>query len=174
FSTAGTQPTVVSILPVPDTLGEGGWMLKSVSSAPEGEPERRSSSSYQVALMPMPGKIIAGKDVMLHFQVRDAKGKPITDLEPYLGAMGHAVLLSSDTKVYLHTHPMEGGTDHGSMDHGTMKSDSGAGAATEHGPNVIFHTNFPSAGYYKVWGQFQHRGKIVTAPFVLKVEEGAA
>jgi hypothetical protein len=33
----------------------------------------------------------------------------------------------------------------------------------------MFHTNFPTAGMYKVWGQFRHNNKIITAPFVLNV-----
>jgi hypothetical protein len=34
---------------------------------------------------------------------------------------------------------------------------------------VMFHTQFPSAGVYKVWGQFQVDGKVITAPFVVQV-----
>jgi hypothetical protein len=176
FSTAGAQPTPTQLVSVHDTTGAGGWMIRQTSARPEGEPEAEGGATYQVALMPMPMKVTSNTDVMLHFQVRDANGKPVKDLEPYLGALGHAVLLSSDTKVYLHTHPMEGGMegmdhggmDHGKMDHGTMEHSH----PTTGGPDVIFHTNFPSAGFYKVWGQFQHRGKIITAPFVLSVEAG--
>ena len=40
------------------------------------------------------------------------------------------------------------------------------------GPDVMFHTNFPKAGLYKTWGQFMHKGKIITAAFVVNV--GAA
>jgi hypothetical protein len=172
FATEGAEPTPTQILPVQDTVSGGGWIVREVSARPEGEPEAEGGDSYQVALMPMPMKLTPEADVMLHFQVRDASGKPVNDLEPYLGALGHAVLLSSDTKVYLHTHPMEGGMegmDHARMDHGAM----GHSHPTTGGPDVIFHTNFPSAGFYKVWGQFQHRGKIITAPFVLKVEAGS-
>ncbi len=123
----------------------------------------------------MPGKIRAGKDVMLHFQVRDAAGKPVTGLEPYLGAMGHAVLLSSDTKSYLHTHPMDShGDAHGSMDHGAHDATAGAAGSTQvsagSGSDVMFHTNFPHPGLYKAWGQFQHKGKIITAAFVLNID----
>jgi hypothetical protein len=177
FATDGTQPTPTQIFPVHDTAGAGGWIVRETAARPEGEPEAAGEASYQVALMPMPIKLTPNTDVMLHFQVREANGKPVNDLEPYLGALGHAVLLSSDTKVYLHTHPMEGGMegmDHGGMDHGKMDhGKSGHSHPTTGGPDVIFHTNFPSAGFYKVWGQFQHRGKIITAPFVLKVEAGS-
>ncbi|MBS1914392.1 MAG: hypothetical protein JST22_20555 [Bacteroidetes bacterium] len=170
-----------------DTIGEGGWMVRGVASKPEGMPDEKGGAEYRVALMPMPMKLVAGKDAMLHFQIRDAQGKPVKGLEPYLGAMGHAVLLSADTRTYLHTHPMEPGADHGGMHHegeehaavrNGMTPGHGHGAATmdeDEAPKtpvseVIFHTNFPSPGLYKVWGQFQHMGRIITASFVLNVE----
>lgn len=146
---------------------EDTWIVKTSRSAPEGEMPAADASQYQVALMPMPAKFVAGEDVMLHFQVRDASGKPLDKLQPYLGAMGHCVILNEDPKTYLHTHPMEmeesvtGGDshgEHGASDHGTAGSD------------VMFHTNFPNAGKYKVWGQFQHNDRIITAAFVVNVE----
>lgn len=165
FTTAGTDANTEASL-VADRSGESGWMLRQTVSRPEGEPDAKGSREYQVAMMPMPSTIVAGKDVVLHFQVRDANGEPVNDLEPYLGALGHAVILSSDTKEYLHAHPMDAameGMDHASEGHG------GAGAAAAGGGDVIFHTNFPAAGLYKAWGQFQHKGKIITAAFVLQV-----
>lgn len=189
FATAGA-PAAASAALVADSLGDSPWIVKQTISRPEGEPEATGGTAYQVALMPMPGKIAAGQDVMLHFQVRDKSGKPLAALEPYLGAMGHAVILSSDAKIYLHTHPMDGegheGMDHGS--HGAAPATSGgaagagvsgAGAASTIGDegdakkkpssDVIFHTNFPTPGLYKVWGQFQHKGRIITAAYVLNV-----
>jgi hypothetical protein len=155
-------------------------MTRTVASHPEGDPAAAPGPTYEVAMMPMPMRLVAGHDAMLHFQVRDGSGKPLTDLQPYLGAMGHAVILSSDTRIYLHAHPMEGGTE--SMNHEGMKHDmpgmeSSTGKSdappASGGPDVIFHTNFPTPGLYKVWGQFQHRGKIITAPFVVSVAPGS-
>ena len=37
------------------------------------------------------------------------------------------------------------------------------GSAQSGGPDVMFHTNFPEPGLYKAWGQFKHRGQIITA-----------
>ncbi len=137
---------------------EGAWMTKRTQSAPEGEPDKLSGTEYEVALMPMPAKMETGKDMMLHFQVRDAQGKPV-QLQPYLGALGHLVLISGDAKTYLHTHPMgaEGHEGHG------------ASAAPQSASDVMFHTQFAKPGIYKAWGQFQHNNKIITAPFVLNV-----
>jgi len=174
FATGGNAASVAAPKLVPDKM-QGAWMTKKVVAHPEGEPEKKGGATYEIALMPMPMPLKAGQDSMLHFQVRDAKGKPIKDLQPYLGAMGHCVILSSDTKSYLHSHPMEGGMDEaGGMNHdmskmGEMKSTAPVKGG---GPDVMFHTNFPTAGLYKTWGQFMHKGKIITAPFVVNV--GAA
>jgi plastocyanin len=76
------------------------------------------------------------------------KGQPITDLAPYLGAMGHMVVLSEDAKQYLHVHPQE---------------------QAGHGPEVAFQTQFEQPGRYRVFFQFNHAGQVHTADFVLNV-----
>jgi hypothetical protein len=37
------------------------------------------------------------------------------------------------------------------------------------GPHISFRTGFPKPGLYKVWGQFQHKGKVIMANFILEV-----
>ncbi len=170
FATAGNVASVSQVSLTPDAM-KGPWMTKKVVAHPEGEPNAKGGATYEVALMPMPMPLLAGQDTMLHFQVRDANGQPIKDLQPYLGALGHCVILSQDTSKYLHSHPMEGGAEHdmskmGDMDMSKMNE---APAPKSGGPDVMFHTNFPVAGLYKTWGQFMHKGKIITAPFVVNV-----
>lgn len=92
----------------------------------------------------------AGKDFELNFKLTDAKTKePITDLEQYLGAVGHVVVLSQDTEQYLHVHPID---------------------EKARGPEAKFVTIFPDKGIYKIWAQFQRGGKIITVPFVVEVK----
>ncbi len=179
FATASAPAVAPPGVTAPDTM-QGAWMVKRVTSIPEGEPEFTGGDPYQVALMPMPSKLVAGEDAMLHFQVRDKDGTPLAEIEPYLGAMGHAVILSSDATTYLHTHPMDGDMDHSA--HGGGAPAAGAAkpapadakpAARNGAPDVMFHTNFPKPGLYKVWGQFQHKGRIITAPFVVTVAPAA-
>lgn len=165
---------------VADKPDAKGWITRAVVSHPEGQPDGINGATYEVALMPMPTKLVSGQDVMLHFQVRDAKGRPVKDLQPYLGTMGHMVVLSSDTNIYLHSHPMSGGMKHdenggmANMDMAGMDMKMKDSAAPKSGePDVVFHTNFPKAGIYKAWGQFRHQNKIITAPFVLNVGQGA-
>jgi hypothetical protein len=170
----GANPLPTSTQLVADTM-RSGWMTKTVAAHDEGFAPKPNARRYIVALMPMPSRIVAGRDVMLHFQVRDTSGKPLAKLEPYLGAQGHCVILSSDPQIYLHTHPMSGGHeghDMGGMSGMNMNGmDHGSSTQTSEqaGADVMFHTNFPKAGLYKVWGQFKHNGKIITAPFVVNV-----
>ncbi|TJY40913.1 copper-translocating P-type ATPase [Cohnella pontilimi] len=92
----------------------------------------------------------AGKDFELSYKLTDAATKePITDLQPYLGAVGHVVVLSKNTEQYLHVHPID---------------------ETAKGPDAKFATQFPDPGIYKVWAQFQRNGKVFTVPFVVQVE----
>ena len=50
------------------------------------------------------GELVAGRSSRLTLTVsRD--GRPVTDLEPYLGAYGHLVALRAGDLAYLHVHP---------------------------------------------------------------------
>lgn len=92
----------------------------------------------------------AGEDVTLTFNISDAQTKQgIGNLEPYLGAVGHVVILSADAEEYIHVHPLDE-------------------KAT--GPAAQFATSFPTSGIYKIWGQFQHEGKVFTVPFVVEIQ----
>ncbi|HZG74860.1 MAG TPA: hypothetical protein VEZ72_03290, partial [Paenibacillus sp.] len=73
----------------------------------------------------------------------------IADLEPYLGAIGHVVVLSEDGERYVHVH---------------AEADQGSG------PDAMFETTFQKAGLYKIWGQFQHRGDVFTVSYVVEVQ----
>lgn len=91
----------------------------------------------------------AGESGRFSFTIFDATGKPVADLQPYLGAMGHLVVLSSDGKEYVHAHPAEN------------KSSGGA---------VVFEAHFPHPGIYKGWGQFRISDTVHDVPFVFKIE----
>ncbi|MDT0184749.1 hypothetical protein Q9S36_31650 [Microbacterium sp. ARD31] len=77
-------------------------------------------------------------------------GRPVTDLEPYLGAFGHLVAIRAGDLGYLHVHPEEGAP----------------------GPGIDFATAFPEPATYRLFLDFQHRGAVRTAAFT--VESGGA
>ena len=93
---------------------------------------------------------IAGREQLLTFEVKDAAtGEAVTDLEPFLGAPGHLLIVGSDLLTAAHSHPVA----------------ELSGAA---GPDVVFQVLFPRAGVYRMWVQFQRAGRIVTAPFTVR------
>jgi uncharacterized membrane protein len=97
----------------------------------------------------------AGTHAMLMFRLTD-RGQPVTDLQTYMGAMGHCAIISQDTQMFLHCHPEQ-------LYPCTPDSRGG--------PTIAFHTLFPSAGRYKIWGQFQRDGRIIVADFVVDVRD---
>ncbi|HEX8631779.1 MAG TPA: hypothetical protein VF755_26770, partial [Catenuloplanes sp.] len=62
-------------------------------------------------------------------------GRPVTDLQPYLGAYGHLVALRDGDLAYLHVHP-DGAPGDG---------------RTAAGPDVTFYAEVPSAGTYRLY-----------------------
>jgi hypothetical protein len=88
-------------------------------------------------------------------------GQPVTDLENYLGALGHSVILKEATLEYIHTHP----EDAMSNDEHVMM---GHAMPTSTGPTIDFVTILPEAGTYKIFTQFQHQGRVITTDYVVK------
>ncbi len=93
----------------------------------------------------------------------ERSGQPITDLQQYLGALGHSVILKEGTLDFIHTHAGEGGMQ--GMEHGAIM-----GSASKTGPNIEFTTTFPEPGIYKIFTQFQHQEKITTTDYTINVK----
>jgi plastocyanin len=122
--------------------------------------------------------IRAGEELMLNFAVADSQtGAPVKDLEQYLGALAHFVIISEDSTDFLHVHPMEAkDTKQSEGDHADMKMTASkeGNASNARTPAVSAHTTFPRAGLFKLWAQFQRGGRVITVPFVVLVGEGGA
>jgi hypothetical protein len=101
------------------------------------------------------GDLVAGEHSMMKLRVtRD--GRPVTDLQPYLGAYGHLVALRGGDLAYLHVHP---------------DGEPGDGK-TESGPAVEFGAEVPSGGTYHLYLDFKHDGRVRTAQFQLDATAG--
>lgn len=122
---------------------------------------KRKVSSYEVALVTDP-KISPNTETSLAFNIT-LQGKKVTDLEPLLGAKGHCVIISEDTKNYLHTHP----ADHG--EESAQKSHASHSMLKTQDTTLLFHTRFPRAGAYKAWLQFKHQGQLHVADFTIRL-----
>ncbi|MET7423945.1 hypothetical protein [Dactylosporangium sp. NPDC005555] len=73
-------------------------------------------------------------------------GRPVTDLQPYLGAAGHLVAIAQQDLAYLHVHPKEPATG---------------------GPDVRFAVEGAAEGTHRLYFQFQHGGAVHTAEFTV-------
>src|SRR5215204_4976527 len=112
--------------------------------------------SYQIALNCEPEQLIANRNIKMTFEIKDANGKPISNLEPLMAAGGHCVIIDADGREFLHVHPAE---------------EVHEGINWRGGPSVSFLANFPKPGLYRAWGQFQHEGRLLTADFTFEVVE---
>jgi hypothetical protein len=139
FAATGAEPL---------TLGADLSVAGTISPS-EPLPESRTAEidGYTVSL---DGDLIPGANTMLTLNVSH-KGKPVTDLQPYLAAYGHLVALRAGDLAYLHVHP-----------DGTPED-----RTTQPGPNIVFHTTIPSAGTYHLFLDFQHDGVVRTAQFTV-------
>lgn len=104
---------------------------------------------FEISLNPAGGKWLTNNP--MHITATIKKGGKLLDVnafENYLGAKAHVVMVGLDDKTYEHVHP---DVHEGAFD---------------------LHTQFAKAGIYRLWLQFQTDGKVHTADFVLKAEEG--
>jgi hypothetical protein len=132
------------------TLGVDLAVPGDFQPAEYGQSRVSTVDGYEVRL---DGDLVPGKTAELTLTV-SKDGKPVTDLQPYLGAYGHLVALRGGDLAYLHVHP---------------DGEPGDGK-TEPGPTVTFYAEVPSAGAYRLFLDFQHGGEVRTAEFTLGTE----
>lgn len=127
-----------------DVFVPGAW---APTPAPRADVLTATVDGYTVELE---GDLVPGTDSDVTLRVsRD--GRPVTDLEPYLGAYGHLVALRHGDLAYLHVHP-EGHPGDG---------------ATRPGPDVSFGAAVPTGGTYALFLDFKHEGVVRTAAFTV-------
>ncbi|MDQ3019017.1 MAG: hypothetical protein M3R36_00350 [Bacteroidota bacterium] len=131
------------------------------------------TEGYSAVMTTDPSNLVANKSTEIVVKLTK-NGKDVTDLKNYLAALGHMVVISEDASMYLHVHPMEAEEKNAGHKHEEkkemkdMKMDSDK--ISKSGPNVVFHTNFPMPGIYKVFAQFNPGGKLITTNFVVNVK----
>ncbi len=76
------------------------------------------------------------------FTYESKNGKP----DPYLGALGHVVILDEAGEQFIHVHP-----------------------SSEE--ETVFETQFTEPGLYKVWGEFKFGDTVNVYPFMIEVTE---
>ena len=134
FTAAGAERT---------TLGTDITVPGAAAAEPLPAPVATSTTDgYDVAIS---SEVEEGDERALAFTVtRDAR--PV-QVEPYLGADGHLVVLRQGDLAYLHAHTEEG----------------------DGGP-IRFMVEYPSAGSYRMFLQFKDDGRVHTVAFTQEVE----
>lgn len=157
FLPLGGTPQVV-----PLTLLTAGAATDLAAGAARLTPDLqpRTAGDLRVSLTLPADGLAAGRDEKLLYHVSDARtGEPVTDLEPYLAAFGHTLVLSEDALHYVHAHPLE------------LLPDGGGSARG--GPDLTFKALLPKAGRYRLWTQLKRRGVVSTVAFTVDVASPA-
>jgi len=134
------------------------------------------------------GPLKANVPMDFKFSVEDKDGKPVTDMEPYMGMAGHAEFVSSDMSVFAHIHPA------GSASMAALKLANASpndtviieavgpdtpppavmpGMPMPEGPlkpEVSFPYGFPKAGDYRIFVQVKRAGQVETGVFDAHVQ----
>ncbi len=142
-------------MPLPVTISEdvsAGTGANYTPVALKSAENDKTFGDYQVSLS-FDQPPVSGKEVAMSFSLKQ-NSKPITDLEEYLGALGHSVILRENDLDFIHAHPMED----------VNRPQTG---------EVSFMVDFPEAGKYKVFTQFQRDGKVFTTDFVVPVTQNS-
>ena len=109
------------------------------------------------------GDAEAGGRSDLDFAFTDvATGRPVDDLQPYLAAAGHVVIMRADGTTFAH-------------EHAEVTDASGrpvfALPGQTFGPELDVHAEFPTAGTYQLWAQFRlGDGDVITVPFTVEAD----
>jgi hypothetical protein len=132
-----------------------------------------------------PGSLPSNKLTWFRFRVEDASGKPVENLEPYMGMAGHAEFVRSDFTVFAHVHP-DGSAPMAAVSlaqESLNKSSAATSSDTNSMPGmampgtppqskssaVSFPYGFPKPGVYRIFVQVKRNGQILTGVFDARV-----
>jgi hypothetical protein len=119
-----------------------------------------------------PSPVVENAEAGLRFAVTPPAGDTAS-LEPYLGMVGHAVVVRDDARVFIHLHPL------GTISVAAQQRLTSGQAPTtvSHAQHVVkartdtlyFPYAFPQPGNYTVWVQLKRGGRILTGAFPTQV-----
>jgi hypothetical protein len=118
---------------------------------------------YTVTLERTP-RIRALRPTFIKATVTDPQGRP-AQFTPYYGAIAHAIFFRSGSLDYFHTHVCGANTPGCTS---VVANTNLTGEATGDGKLTI-GVLLPVPGTWRLFLQFKSEGKVVTAPFTLKV-----
>jgi hypothetical protein len=118
----------------------------------------RQIGDLQVQVAAGVPELRSGKQALFTFSF-SKDGKPVSDLQPWLGMGGHLIARSDDGAIFAHVHAL-----------GPMAPSGILETGINYGPDIQFVYTFPQPGRYQIWGQFRHANQIVTVPIQVDVK----
>jgi hypothetical protein len=143
YPSGGTPQLITNTVIVPGPLSS----LETASIGADMSPKGTENS--RVELDTVPARAVARQKVSLFFRITPDQG-----VEPYLGAWGHMLAVSSDLIDMVHHHPV-----------------TAVDARGNSSKRLQFDLAFARPGVHRVWLQFQRSGIVNTVAFNVPVDE---
>ena len=186
--------TLVGTVDLPQINGKP---LSGDDSSWSGGPLASAAVDSKISQLPDGGRMVwqrpdtplqAKAALNFKFTVEDRDGKPVEDLEPYMGMAGHAEFVRADLSVFAHVHPAGSVSmaalelaQSGLASPPNMKQAASQDAAQTamvmamppSGPlpaEVSFPYGFPQSGDYRIFVQIKRSGHVETAAFDAHVQ----
>ena len=131
---------------------------------PLGRPEPRASADGYVFTMAKEPRLKAVDPALVDVTVKSADGKPAT-FTPWYGALAHAIFFRAGSLDYFHTHVCGASAPNCASSFGGARV---TGTSTQTG-KLSLGILLPVAGTWRLFLQTKVDGRVVTAPFTLKV-----
>jgi hypothetical protein len=117
--------------------GKGGQVLMLPRKQGGSTPEVKDTLNLPAQLK---DDLLAGKTTKLTLE----NGPVLKDLQPYLGAMAHLIMIHEDGETFVHSHPIDDPTQ------------------------LVFLARPPKPGKYKGWVELQMKGEVLRKSFWLE------
>ena len=185
---SGVPETLVAELAIPTAIA--GKPLSGDDAAGAGPPLRAADPGRTVSPLAdgsrmvwrrEPGALTARQPSWFRFRIEDPSGQPATDMQLYMGMLGHAAFVKRDGSVFVHLHPSgsvpmaalsltaQGAQGHAG--HSGHSGHSGQHPATALPAEVSFPYGFPTAGDYRMFVQIKKGDRILTGVFDTHVNQ---
>lgn len=136
---------VADLLPIPRPIAK--------APAPSAPVTEAVVDGFRVRLELPPEGLLFGGTGVVSATLEDPEGKPLTRVQPLMGAFAHVVGFADDFHTILHIHPL-----------GAMPAADQLG-----GPKIDFQLRPIQPGWLRLYLQFQVDGKVRLATFVVPV-----